>query len=307
MKKFIGNKTFYKTVLLVAIPIMVQNAITNFVGLLDNIMVGRIGTEQMSGVAIANQLLMIYNLSIFGALSGAGIFGAQFFGCKDQEGVRHVFRFKMYACALITVIGAAIFFIFGENLIMLYLHDEGGGQSLEAALHFGKQYLAVMIFGLLPFGVEQVYASTLRECGETVVPMKAGVIAVFLNCVLNFVLIFGYLGFPKLGVIGAALATCIARYVQASIVVVWTHTHAGKVPFIQGVYASPKIPLGLCRKLIVGGLPLLINEFLWSMGMASLMQCYSLRGLDAVAAMNISNTTTNLFNIKYIQYYNQFI
>ena len=86
MKKFIGNKTFYKTVLLVAIPIMVQNAITNFVGLLDNIMVGRIGTEQMSGVAIANQLLMIYNLSIFGALSGAGILARSFSGVRIRKG-----------------------------------------------------------------------------------------------------------------------------------------------------------------------------------------------------------------------------
>ena len=82
MKKFIGDKAFYKMVLIVAVPIMVQNGITNFVGLLDNIMVGRVGTEQMSGVAIVNQLLMIYNLSIFGAISGAGIFGAQFLDAR---------------------------------------------------------------------------------------------------------------------------------------------------------------------------------------------------------------------------------
>ena len=300
MKKLIGDKAFYKMVLFVAVPIMVQNAITNFVGLLDNIMVGRVGTEQMSGVAIVNQLLMIYNLSIFGAISGAGIFGAQFFGCKDHKGVRHIFRFKVYACLLITIIGAAILYFSGENLIMLYLHDEGGGQSLEAALHYGKQYLIVMIFGLLPFGVEQVYTSTLRECGETVVPMKAGVAAVLINCVLNFVLIFGYLGFPKMGVIGAALATCIARYIQAAIVIVWTHSHAEQVPFIQGVYTSPRIPLGLCQKVIVRGTPLIVYEILWAVGMASLMQCYSVRGLDAVAALNISTTITNLFNIVFM-------
>ena len=207
MKKFIGDKAFYIKVFMVAVPIIVQNGITNFVGLLDNIMVGRVGTEQMSGVAIVNQLLMIYNLSIFGAISGAGIFGAQFFGCKDHKGVRNIFRFKVYSCLLITLAGMAILHFFGENLILLYLHDEGGGQSLQAALTYGKQYLMVMIFGLLPFGVEQIYTSTLRECGETVVPMKAGVIAVLINGVLNFVLIFGFFGFPALGVIGAALAT----------------------------------------------------------------------------------------------------
>ena len=300
MKKFIGDKAFYRMVLTVAIPIMVQNGITNFVGLLDNIMVGRVGTEQMSGVAIVNQLLMIYNLAIFGAISGAGIFGAQFFGCKDHKGVRHIFRFKAYACLSLAVIGIGILYFGGEELIMLYLHDEGGGQSLEAALTYGKQYLAVMLFGLLPFGVEQIYTSTLRECGETVVPMKAGVVAVLVNCVLNFVLIFGYFGFPEMGVVGAAVATCISRYVQAAIVIIWTHRHAADMPFVKGAYASLRVPLDLTGRVIAKGLPLMINEILWAAGMAMLMQCYSVRGLDTVAALNISSTISNLFNIVFL-------
>lgn len=300
MKKFIGDKAFYKMVFLVAVPIIIQNGITNFVGLLDNIMVGRVGTEQMSGVAIVNQLLLIYNLAIFGAISGAGIFGAQFFGCGDHKGVRHIFRFKMYACVLLTMLGIGILYFQGENLIMLYLHDEGGTQSLEAALAYGKEYLWVMLFGLLPFGVEQVYTSTLRECGETVVPMKAGIVAVIVNCILNYVLIFGQFGFPKLGVAGAAIATCIARYVQAAVVVVWTHKHAEKLPFVEGLYASPQIPMDLTGKVVSRGFPLMLNEIMWSAGMAMLMQCYSVRGLDAVAALNISSTITNLFNIVFM-------
>ena len=146
-KKLIGDKAFYKMVLTVTIPIMLQNGITNFVSLLDNIMVGRLGTEQMSGIAIVNQLMMVFNLSIFGAISGAGIFTAQFYGCKDQKGVQHTFRYKLYICALLVLIGTLLLAFFGENFIMLYLHDEGGGQSLEAALGYGKQYLAVMLVG----------------------------------------------------------------------------------------------------------------------------------------------------------------
>lgn len=95
-KKLIGTKDFYKLVLSVAVPIMIQNGITNFVGLLDNIMVGQVGTEQMSGVAVANQLLFVFNICIFGAISGAGIFGAQFYGCGNYEGVRNAFRFKLW-------------------------------------------------------------------------------------------------------------------------------------------------------------------------------------------------------------------
>ncbi|MBP3352272.1 MAG: MATE family efflux transporter [Lachnospiraceae bacterium] len=299
--KFIGDRAFYKMVLLVAVPIIVQNGITNFVGLLDNIMVGRVGTEQMSGVAIVNQLMMVFNISIFGAISGAGIFGAQFFGCKDFKGVRHTFRFKIYACMALVVLGVLIFALWGEELILLYLHgEEQNAASLQAALDYGKDYLLVMLIGLLPFGVEQIYSSTLRECGETVVPMKAGVAAVLINLVLNAVLIFGYLGFPALGVVGAAIATVISRYIQAAIVVVWTHKNAGKLPFIEGAYHTMKIPGHLVGNILKKGTPLMFNEILWSMGMATLMQCYSVRGLDAVAGLNISSTITNLFNVVFI-------
>lgn len=299
-KKLIGDKAFYLMVLSVAVPIMIQNGITNFVGLLDNIMVGRIGTEQMSGIAIVNQILLVYNLAIFGAISGAGIFSAQFFGCKDHKGVQHTFRFKVYICAAITVIGLLVLGLWGENLILLYLHGEGNDASLEAALHYGKQYLLVMMIGLLPFGVEQIYTSTLRECGETMLPMKAGIVAVLVNLVLNYVLIFGKFGFPELGVVGAAIATVISRYVQAAIVIIWTHKHTAQMPFIVGAYRSFKIPAQLTTNILVKGTPLMINEILWSAGVAAQMQCYSVRGLETVAAMNISNTIANLFNVVFI-------
>lgn len=299
-KKLFGDRAFYRMVLAVAVPIMIQNGITNFVGLLDNIMVGRVGTEQMSGIAIVNQLLLVFNLAVFGAISGAGIFSAQFYGCKDHKGVRDTFRFKLYICALIVAVGGAILFGFGEELIQLYLHGEGEASSIEAALFYGKEYLTVMLFGLLPFSVEQVYTSTLRECGETKVPMVAGIVAVLVNLALNYLLIFGKLGCPQLGVVGAAVATVVSRYVQAAMVVIWTHTHTDRMPFAVGVYRSTKVPGFLATKIIVKGAPLMINEILWAAGIAVLMQCYSIRSLDTVAAMNISTTISNLFNVVFM-------
>lgn len=299
-KKWFGDKAFYKMALGVAVPIMIQNGITNFVGLLDNIMVGRVGTEQMSGIAIVNQLLLVFNLAVFGAISGAGIFGAQFYGCGDQEGVRHTFRYKAYICVIIVAVGIAILSWSGDGLIRMYLHGEESGQALEAALHYGQQYLWVMLAGLFPFAIEQLYTSTLRECGETTIPMTAGIVAVLVNLVLNYLLIFGSFGFPKLGVVGAAIATVASRYVQAAVVIVWTHTHADKMPFIVGAYRSFRVPGSLTGKILVKGTPLMVNEVLWAAGIAILMQCYSVRGLDTVAAMNISNTISNLFNVVFI-------
>ena len=152
-EKLIGDKRFYKMVLLIAVPIMIQNGITNFVSLLDNIMVGQVGTEQMTGVAIVNQLIFVYNLCIFGGVSGAGIFTAQFFGQKDDEGVANTFRFKLWMAAILTGITILILVVFGEPLIQMYLNGNQDGGDTAAALFYGKKYLWIMLAGLPAFMV----------------------------------------------------------------------------------------------------------------------------------------------------------
>ena len=238
LSKFIGDKTFYRKVLTITTPILIQNIITNFVSLLDNVMVGQVGTEPMSGVAIVNQLIFVFNLCIFGGISGAGIFTAQFHGKNDPNGVRNTFRAKLYIVLAAVALFLGIFLIAGEELISLFLHEGEEDLDLAATLMYGKDYLAVMIWQMLPFGVMQVYAGTLRETGETMLPMKAGIIAVFVNLVFNYILIFGKFGAPAMGVEGAAIATVLARLVECGIIVIYTHTHSKRHTFIVGAYRS---------------------------------------------------------------------
>ena len=299
-EKLIGDRNFYKMVLMIAVPIIIQNGITNFVSLLDNIMVGQVGTEQMTGVAIVNQLIFVYNLCIFGGVSGAGIFTAQYFGQKDEEGVANTFRFKLWLAVILTGITVVIFLLFGEPLIQMYLNGSQDGGDTAAVLRYGKDYLAVMLVGLAPFMLVQVYASTLRECGRTVVPMKAGIAAVFVNLIFNYLLIYGKFGFPEMGVTGAAAATVLSRYVEAVIVISWTHRHKEINTYIRGLYRTMKIPLSLTKRILIKGTPLLLNETFWAAGTAMLLQCYSVRGMNVVAGMNISNTISNLFNVVFI-------
>ncbi len=300
LNRYIGDKAFYRRALMVAVPIIIQNGITNFVSLLDNIMVGQIGTVQMSGVSIVNTLIFVFNLCIFGATSGPGIFTAQFHGSQDTDGVRYTFRFKYLVCLALTVAGVGIFLVSGQDMIMLYLRGEGSAADLADSLNYGMSYMKVMLWGLLPFALATAYSSTLRETGETMVPMVAGVVAVFVNLGLNYVLIFGHFGAPALGVVGAAVATVISRYVELAIVAVWTHRHAKQNSFIIGAYRSIYIPGKLFKIISLKGLPLLINEFLWATGIALLNQCFSTRGLEVVAAFTITNTLTNLANVVYL-------
>lgn len=299
LSRYVGDRAFYRRVFQVAIPIIIQNGITNFVSLLDNIMVGQVGTLPMSGVSIVNQIIFVFNLCIFGASSGAGIFTAQFHGSGDDEGIRHTFRFKLFICTLISLAAGLIFFLGQDSLIGLYLTGEGTAEDAAQVLGYGKDYLAVMLWGLLPFGLANAYAGTLKESEETFVPMVAGVTAVFVNLGLNYVLIFGHFGAPAMGVRGAALATVISRYAELLLVAAWTHRNGAKHPFIRGAYRSFAIPSPLLKTIVVTGAPLLMNETLWSLGVAFMNQCYSTCGLDVVPATNISSTLINLSSVVY--------
>lgn len=299
-ERMFGDRDFYAQVVAVVVPIIIQNTVSNVVSLLDNVMVGRVGTLQMSAVAIVNQLLFVFNLCIFGGLAGAGIFATQYAGAHDDKGVRDCFRVKwmialsMLACALVVLIA------FPKRLIGMYLAQETAQADAAATLGFGMDYLTVMLWGLLPFGVSQVYASTLREVGETRLPMFASVAAILVNLVFNYFLIFGKCGFPELGVTGAAIATVLSRYVETAVIMVYTHMKSHHFGFIRGAYRSLRVPKPLMISILRRGTPLLVNEFLWSSGMAMLLQCYSVRGLDVVAACNIATTVSNLFKVVFL-------
>lgn len=279
---------------------MVQNGITNFVSMLDNIMIGAVGTASMTGVAVANQLFFVFNLCIFGAVSGAGIFGAQYFGSGDHEGVRSAFRFKLWFCGIITLCGIALFSFFGDELLMLYMRGEEGLTDASATLGAAKSYMAVMLLGIIPFSLVQCYSSTLREGGQPNLPMAAGVVAVIVNLCFNYILIFGKFGAPAMGVTGAAIATVLSRFVELAVVVVATHRGKSKYPYMAGVYRTMVVPRRLALKFFLKGLPLLLNESLWAAGLAFINQCYSVRGLDAIAACNISQTFWNVFSIAFM-------
>lgn len=300
--KYFGDKKFYKSMLAIALPIIAQNGISNFINMLDNVMVGSVGTDQMSGVSIVNQLFFIFYLSIFGGLAGAGIFVAQFFGNHDNESIKSVVRIKLIIGACLLIGGCTIVYLFQDQLINFFLHEGSETGNIEQTLYYAKKYLAVMLVGMIPFVICQCFTSTLRETGETVLPMKAGIIAVFVNLGLNYVLIFGKFGAPELGVVGAAIATNISRVVECLIVVVWSVRNKERFPFMFGILKNFNIDGRIARNVIVKGLPLLVNEFLWSSSVTMLAHCYSTRGLAAVAGINICNTLNGVFNIVMIAF-----
>ena len=302
MKKSINiDKELLKKTCLLAVPIMIQNGIGNAVGLVDNLMVGSLGTEAIVAVSIAGQLMFVFWLALFGALSGPGIFGAQYYGNGDIKGVQDVFRIKFWMAAIVGVAGILIFL--GMDDILLGLYMKGQSEEIDAALtmQLAKDYLRIMLLGIPFIAITQVYATSLRETDESFKPMVAGIISVAVDVVFNYFLIFGKFGFPRLGVAGAAYATVLARVAECLVLIIWAHLRSKKHVFLKGLYKKILVQnKDMIWPILKKSFPIMLNEFLWAGAIAFMTQCYSRRGLDVLAGMNISNAICNLLNVVFI-------
>lgn len=294
------DNSVFRRALVLAVPMMIQNGITNAVGLVDNIMVGSLGTEAFTAVSIAGQLIFVFNLAIFGGMSGPGIYGAQYYGQKNTEGFRGTVRVKHWIGAAVLAAGLAAFIFGGEFLIGLYLKGESADIDPVLTMNHAKSYLAVMLWGLPPFVITQIYAGSLRETGASFMPMTAGIASVFVDVVLNYLLIYGKFGLPALGVRGAAAATVASRFVEAAVVIILAFAGRRKHDFLIGLYRTMIVPKDAAVMIIKKSLPIFFNEFLWAGGIAMLTQCYSRRGLDVVSGMNISNALCNMLNVVFV-------
>lgn len=295
MKKFIGNKQFYKMLFAIVLPIVLQQFITQFVSLLDNLMIGQVGTSEMIGVSLANQLLFVVNLAIFGSLSGVSIFATQFYGAKNKKGYQETFRFKWLIGAIILIISTIIFALFNHELLEFFISGEDLSEAnKDVVLDSAKSYLFIMIIGNIPFLIKEIYATSLREMKETFVPMISGIAAIVVNLVFNYLLIFGKCGFPQLGVVGAAIATVISRVAELLIVIVYVEIKKKKLDYFKHILFG-KVHFSTIKMILPKMLLLMSNEVLWSLGLTLILSAYSTRGLDFVASFNICNTANNLF------------
>ena len=198
LRAYLPDKRFFRLVLSIALPMMIQNTFTNLISLVNNVTVGGLGTEQLAGVAVANQLVSIYIMCIWGTMSGAEIFGAQFHGNKDMDNLRNTFRFMILMALLVSAVSAVIFLAFGEPLVRLYIYSDAQGSDTALALKEGTRYLRLLIISFLPLGLNMGYTSILRVNDENMVPMYSSMVGVVSSLAINFLLI------PRLGIVGAA-------------------------------------------------------------------------------------------------------
>ncbi|MDY0294427.1 MAG: MATE family efflux transporter [Acholeplasmataceae bacterium] len=290
MNKYFGDKAFYKTLFTVAAPLILQQLITTSVQLVDNVMVGKLGEEAIGAVSVVNQLYFVVILITFGALGGAGIFTAQYFGSKDYDKLKQTFRFKLIIGMFIALLSFVVFSLFGRSLIMIFTDNE---TTIELAM----TYLSYARWSAFPWILSVAIANTFRETGITKPLLIISIIAIFTNTILNYLLIFGNFSFPKLGVEGAAIATTISRFVEFFLMFILL-SNKGHV-FNTSLKEVFKIDRKLLISIFVMALPLLLNELFWSTGQTVFLHAYSRRGDQALAAMNITSAISQLVFVTF--------
>ena len=290
IKTLFGTKEFYKKVAIIAIPIVLQQLIIASVNLVDNLMVGQLGEPSINAVTIVNQLNFVVMIVTFGVMGGAGIFTAQFFGAKKEEELKMSYRYKMAAAVLFSSTAFLLFILFGQTMI-------GWFASKSETIALGMDYLRIVQFSVFPFIISLAITTTFRETGTTKPLLYISLFALILNAAINYVLIFGYLGFEPMGVRGAAIGTVIARYVEMGLL--YMLMIVKRAPFFAKLFTIFRIPKSLTKKISLKALPLTINEVFWSVGQTMFIFAFSLRGETALAAMNVNNAVSQIVFVTF--------
>jgi putative MATE family efflux protein len=285
LSSLIGDKAFYRHLLAVSLPLILQQLVTASVQIVDNVMVGRLGETAIGAVSVINQLFFVVIITTFGVISGSTIYMAQYYGAKNQSKLNQTYRITLYAALLVAFIAFVIFSLADTLLISIFT-------SNPVTIGLAEDYIAIIRWGLFGFAISIAISSSLRVVGITKPLLWISVFSIVLNTILNAVLIFGLLGFPALGVIGAAIATVIARFAEAALSLwyMWRRQTVFRWDWTR-IFA---IEFRLIKAIMIIGFPLLLNEIFWSFGQTTFLYAYSTRGDGALAAMNITNTISQI-------------
>ena len=276
-----NDKTFFKSMFTLAIPIALQNLILSSLNLVDTIIIGGLGENAIAGVGLANQYFFLLNLVLFGIVSGSSIFTAQYWGNKDIKNIKRVL-----GICLISGISVALLFSIGglffpRQILNIFTKD-------STVIELGSEYLRIIVFSYIITSITFSYSFILRSTGQVKAPMIVSIIALVINTLLNYMLVYGYFNMPKMGVRGSALATVIARTIEVTFLLLLVY----KKKFV--VAAKPKELFDLSAKFISKFFkitaPVILNESIWALGVSMYAVVYARMGTQVIAATNISAT-----------------
>ncbi|HAX72774.1 MAG TPA: MATE family efflux transporter [Firmicutes bacterium] len=288
LNRLIEEKHFYKRLIVLTLPIVLQSLITSSLNMLDTLMIGSIGEIELAAVGVANQYYFLYSLVIMGVGAGCAILIAQLWGKKDFDNIKVVLKLGVYIGTVLSILFTIVGYFFSENIIAIFNSD-------TQVIAVGSQYLKVTVFSYFVTALSYVYSAALRSIGNTVLPMWASVIALLTNAALNAILIFGFFGAPALGALGAAYGTLCARMVECLIILIVVMLKVN--PLKVNLFERFEVSKTIAKTLYLTSMPVILNEICWGLANVTYNIIYGRIGVEAIATTQITSTVSNLFMI----------
>lgn len=282
------DRVFIKTLMVLAIPIILQSLVTASLNLLDNLMIGSLGENEIAAVGISNQFYMLYYYTVMGITLGAGIFMSQFWGKKDTSSIHKFLGISLVVGMISTIFFAVVAFFFPENIMKIFTDD-------NIVIVEGVAYLKMVALSYIFTTISLAYAAALRSVGQTKIPMYGSLVGLIFNGILNYIFIFGKFGAPVMGVAGAALGTTISRFMELLFIIFIIYKNKNVVA--GNISELLNFDLHLVKRYFITAIPVIFNDVMWIAGITAYFVAYSKLGTNATATMQIANTINNVFNI----------
>ncbi|HEY8343620.1 MAG TPA: MATE family efflux transporter [Bacillota bacterium] len=286
--KLFGDRTFYRIVLRLALPVTLQHFIMSGLNMLDTIMVGQLGETEIAAVGLSNQLYFILSLFLLGVGGSCSMFISQFWGKQDRPNIRRILGLSLLVNSAAAFLFFLVGFCFPEAILSLFSKD-------TELIRIGGDYLRITAFSYIIVAITVTYSAALRSMEEVKLPMRASVIGLTTNAVLNYLLIFGRLGLPRLGIVGAALGTVIARLVELGILL--TVTYTCKYLDITKFMEMFRFSKDLVKRYFSTSTMVVVKDVIWAIGMTIYMAIYGRIGTEVVAVLNIVATIRQLATV----------
>ncbi|HCX64396.1 MAG TPA: MATE family efflux transporter [Eubacteriaceae bacterium] len=282
------EREFQKTMFSIALPIMIQSFMMSFLNMIDTIMVGRLGETEIASVGIANQFYFFYNMLLIGLCGGVSVFISQYWGRRDEKNIKKILGVGLSSVVLLSILFIIIGFYNPDNVIRLFSND-------ILVEQIGTQYLSITVFSYFFTGVSFLYGFSLRSIGRATLPMIVNMVAIITNVILNYLLIFGNLGFPTLGVNGAAIATLIARVTEAILLMFFIYRFEN--PLRAKISELLSFKRHFVKRAYKTITPVVFNDMFWGLATLTYIAVYGRMGTAAMATIQIGNTVNNLFMV----------
>lgn len=282
------DKSFYRTIIALAIPMVLQNLVTYSVGLADNLMIGMLGDSAISGVYLGNQIQTVLQVLSSGVEGGILLISAQYWGKKDTESIRRITSIGIWFSLTLGLLFSAVTALAPRQVLSVF-------SNVDSVIENGMEYLSFLCYSYFFFALTQAMIASMRSVESARVGLLVSLSSLVIDVTLNYLLIFGKFGFPEMGVRGAALATLTARICETMIIFVYVRFIDKKLKF--RVRMLKTIDKGLLRDYIKYGMPLIAGQLVWGTNLAANSIILAHLGESVTTAVSIANTLNNLMYV----------